>query len=80
VNDFVFHIFDAATFFPSNFSKNFCTQVGMYTVLDATASSVMTPIVDKMKDPHGKFQWKRRMEAWKLGSGADNKMPKEMED
>jgi hypothetical protein len=55
--------------------------MGMYTVLDATAGSLMKPVVNMMQDPHAKFQWRRRMEAWKFGSGADYKMPGEdMED
>jgi hypothetical protein len=55
--------------------------MGKYTVLDAAATPVMTPIVNNfMKNPREKFHWRRRMDAWKFGSGADYKFPEEDQD
>jgi hypothetical protein len=54
-----------------------CMQMGKYSVLDAAATPIMSPIVDNMKKPRAKFQWRRRMEAWKFGSGADYTLPEE---
>jgi hypothetical protein len=51
--------------------------MGAYSALDAAASPLVSPFVDKMKDPREKFQWRRKMEAWKFGSGADYELPEE---
>jgi hypothetical protein len=51
--------------------------MGKYSVLDAAATPFITPIVDNMKKPRAKFRWRRRMEAWKFGSGADYTFPEE---
>ena len=48
-----------------------------YTVLDAAVSPVLGTIVENMKDPREKFRWRRRMEAWKFGSGSDYTLPDE---
>lgn len=48
-------------------------HVGMitaYTALNA-CSPAITPFVDKMSDAKKRFLWRRRMEAWKFGSGGD---------
>jgi hypothetical protein len=50
-----------------------CAQMAKYSVLDAVVTPIMSPLVDKIKKPRDKFQWRRRMEAWKFGSGADYK-------
>jgi hypothetical protein len=53
-------------------------MMGIYAALDAAASPLLAPYVDKaVKDPREKFQWKRKMEAWKYGSGSDYELPKE---
>jgi hypothetical protein len=55
--------------------------MGKYSVLDAAAAPMMTPIVNNfMKNPRMKFRWHRRMEAWKFGSGADYKFQEEDQD
>jgi hypothetical protein len=51
--------------------------MGAYSVLDAAASPIVSPFVDKMKNPREKFQWRRKMEAWKYGCGADYELPEE---
>ena len=51
--------------------------MGLYEFLDSFVSPVMEPIVDSMDDPRSKFQWRRRMESWKFGSGNDYELPSE---
>ena len=51
--------------------------MGLYTALHAVASPLIAPVVDGMKDPRQRFLWRRRMEAWKFGSGADYILPGE---
>ena len=46
------------------------SMIAAYTVL-FNMSSVIQPFVDRMKDPRERFVWRRRMEAWKFGSGND---------
>ena len=53
------------------------TMMGTYGFLDTYISQILEPFVEKMKNPQEKFQWKRRMEAWKFGSGNDYELPKE---
>jgi hypothetical protein len=48
-----------------------------YTVLNAAATPVMGPFVERLKNPREKFLWRRRMDAWKYGSGADYTLPDE---
>jgi flavin-dependent dehydrogenase len=54
-------------------------HVGMmilYTGLHGGASPILKPIVDSLKkNPRAQFQWRRRMEAWKFGSGGDYILP-----
>jgi len=45
--------------------------MGLYTALHAGVSPLIEPVVNKVKDPRQRFRWRRRMEAWKFGSGAD---------
>ena len=52
-------------------------MMGLYALLDNAASPVIGPIVEKMDDPREKFKWRRRMEAWKVGSGNDYMLPEE---
>jgi len=51
------------------------SMMTLYSVLHAAASPVISPFVDSMQDPRKKFQWRRRMEAWKFGSGSDYILP-----
>jgi len=47
-------------------------MMGLYGALDTVVSPVMkTVILPSVEDPKTKFQWKRRLEAWKYGSGND---------
>jgi len=50
-----------------------------YTMLHAAVSPVLGPFVDRMNNPREKFIWRRRMEAWKYGSGSDYILPDENE-
>ena len=52
-------------------------NMGLYSALDAAATPILTPVVDGMKDPRDQFRWRRRMDAWKYGSGADYKFDDE---
>jgi len=50
--------------------------MGTYSFLDSAVTPVLTPFVDDVvKDERRKFQWRRRMEAWKYGSGNDYELP-----
>jgi len=46
-------------------------MIAAYGALHSVATPVITPFVDKMEDPEKKFVWRRRMDAWKFGSGND---------
>lgn len=48
-----------------------------YTILNAAATPLIEPFVDRLEDPREKFRWRRRMDAWKYGSGADYTLPDE---
>jgi 2-polyprenyl-6-methoxyphenol hydroxylase-like FAD-dependent oxidoreductase len=55
-------------------------HVGMmtiYTGLHGCVSPVLRPFVDLLDNPRARFQWRRRMEAWKYGSGGDYILPDE---
>jgi hypothetical protein len=53
------------------------SNMAAYTFLDAAASPVISPFVDRIGDPREKFRWRRRMDAWKYGSGSDYILPEE---
>ncbi len=54
------------------------SMMGLYTVLDGVASPIVESVLTTaIKDPRTAFQWRRRMEAWKFGSGRDYTLPKE---
>lgn len=53
------------------------TLMGLYDVLHNAATPFLQPFVEKMEDPAQRFKWRRRMEAWKFGSGNDYKLPSE---
>ncbi|KAL7528296.1 hypothetical protein ACHAXR_008023 [Thalassiosira sp. AJA248-18] len=47
------------------------SMIAAYNALHAAATPVIKPFVDKMEDPKERFLWRRRMDAWKFGSGND---------
>lgn len=47
----------------------------LYTGLHVGVSPILKPVVDSLKNPRAQFQWRRRMEAWKFGSGGDYILP-----
>lgn len=54
------------------------SMMGLYTVLDGVAAPLVESVLTAAnKDPRTAFQWRRRMEAWKYGSGRDYTLPKE---
>jgi flavin-dependent dehydrogenase len=55
------------------------TMMGTYSVLDTVASPLVRAALATMEedDERTKFQWKRRMEAWRYGSGNDYQLPKD---
>ena len=46
-------------------------MMGLYTALDAAVSPVLEPVIEGMSNPRQQFLWRRRLEAWKFGSGRD---------
>ena len=54
-------------------------MMGVYSFLDSYVSPSLESYVKiSMKDdPRAQFQWRRRMEAWKFGSGNDYVLPSE---
>ncbi len=55
-------------------------HVGMMTLYagcHAAVTPAITPLIKRMDDPRKKFQWRRRMEAWKFGSGSDYILPRD---
>ncbi|KAL3811843.1 hypothetical protein ACHAXA_004270 [Cyclostephanos tholiformis] len=52
-------------------------NMAAYTVLDATVSPIISPFVDRISNPREKFRWRRKIEAWKFGSGADYILPQD---
>jgi hypothetical protein len=54
------------------------TMMGAYSLLDTVASPlVRAALAASAEDERTKFQWRRRMEAWKYGSGNDYVLPKD---
>ncbi|KAL7449105.1 hypothetical protein ACHAWC_001198, partial [Mediolabrus comicus] len=48
------------------------SMIALYNTLHSI-SPVIEPFVNKMENPKEKYLWRRRMEAWKFGSGNDYK-------
>mmetsp|Transcript_17580 Transcript_17580/g.38061 ORF Transcript_17580/g.38061 Transcript_17580/m.38061 type:complete len:675 (+) Transcript_17580:154-2178(+) len=46
-------------------------MIATYNALHNVAAPIITPFVDKMEDSRERFLWRRRMDAWKFGSGND---------
>jgi hypothetical protein len=53
------------------------SMIGAYGMLDTVVSPVMKLVIERMDDDRERFAWKRRMEAWKYGSGNDYTLPDE---
>lgn len=51
------------------------SMMGLYSALDSFAAPIIKPLVNNMNDPAEKFLWRRRMDAWKFGSGNDYELP-----
>jgi hypothetical protein len=51
------------------------SMMGLYTVLNGVVAPVLDPVVNGLRDPRAQFRWRRRMEAWKYGSGSDYILP-----
>jgi len=58
------------------------SMMTLYTALHAAVSPLLEIIVDSVLDdnPRAQFQWRRRMEAWKFGSGGDYILPDAEDD
>ena len=54
------------------------SMMTLYTGLHQL-SPVIRPFVDEMKDERARFRWRRRMEAWKFGSGCDYILPRDQD-
>lgn len=54
------------------------SMMALYTGLHQL-SPVIRPFVDEMKDERARFRWRRRMEAWKFGSGCDYILPRDQD-
>jgi flavin-dependent dehydrogenase len=52
-------------------------MMGAYGVLDTVVTPIATPIVDRFEDRRSRFQWRRRFESWRYGSGNDYQLPEE---
>eukprot|EP00566_Odontella_aurita_P007436 CAMPEP_0113532370 /NCGR_PEP_ID=MMETSP0015_2-20120614/4019_1 /TAXON_ID=2838 /ORGANISM="Odontella" /LENGTH=695 /DNA_ID=CAMNT_0000431319 /DNA_START=54 /DNA_END=2141 /DNA_ORIENTATION=+ /assembly_acc=CAM_ASM_000160 len=50
-------------------------MIAWYTLLHNVASPLLGSYAEGMKDERSKFQLRRRMEAWKFGSGSDYVLP-----
>lgn len=50
-------------------------NMAAYTLLDSTVTPIIAPFVDRIQNPRDKFRWRRRMDAWKYGCGADYVLP-----
>lgn len=47
------------------------SMIAAYSALHSVATPLIRPFVDKMENPKERYLWRRRMEAWKFGSGND---------
>lgn len=54
------------------------SMMALYTGLHQF-SPIIRPFVDEMKDERVRFRWRRRMEAWKFGSGCDYILPRDQD-
>ncbi len=52
-------------------------MMSLYTAYHASVTPVITPFVEKLQNPRSRFRWRRRMEAWKFGSGSDYILPRD---
>lgn len=52
-------------------------MMGLYGVLDMVVAPIMKPFIELLDSPREEFKWRRRMEAWKFGSGNDYTLPDE---
>jgi len=52
-------------------------MMGYYGFLDTTVTPIIRPFVDKIKNPKERYLWRRKMDAWKYGSGNDYVFPDE---
>lgn len=52
-------------------------NMGVYLACDAVVSPVVEPFVDRIEDKKERFQMRRKMEAWKFGSGSDYILPRD---
>jgi hypothetical protein len=52
-------------------------MMGVYGLIHTAVAQVTIPIVDKLNEPRARFEWCRRFEAWKFGSGKDYQLPEE---
>jgi len=53
------------------------SMMGYYSFLDTAVSPVLTLVVERMTDEKEKFLWRRKLDAWKYGSGNDYILPKD---
>lgn len=53
------------------------SMIALYGLLHNGVSPLIKPLVDSNKDSRTRFRWRRKMEAWKFGSGYDYKLPEE---
>jgi len=53
------------------------SMMGAYTAYHAAVTPLINPFVKNMRNPRKRFQWRRRMEAWKFGSGGDYILPRD---
>lgn len=51
------------------------SAMGLFDLLDRIAAPILRPFVDKIEDPAERYLWRRKMEAWKFGSGNDYTLP-----
>jgi len=53
------------------------TMIALYTLLHNAGTPVLEKLVEGMDDKRNRFRWRRKMEAWKFGSGSDYVLPSE---
>lgn len=50
-------------------------MMGIYAFLHAVVTPLLSPFVRMFKNARERFQWRRRMDSWKYGSGSDFTFP-----